>query len=47
MSETMSIANELSGIIDREDNRNQLAIVRENIDKIRIAVSRKTISIET
>lgn len=39
MSETMSIANWLYGIIESEGDREKLTISKENIDKTRIATS--------
>jgi hypothetical protein len=43
MKDTITIANWLDGKIEREDNRDQIIEIKENIDKIRIACNKHTI----
>ncbi|CAF1090050.1 unnamed protein product [Didymodactylos carnosus] len=45
MNQTKSIANWLNGKIEREeDNRSQIQMIKENIDKIRIALNKRRIT---
>ncbi|CAF4580786.1 unnamed protein product, partial [Rotaria sp. Silwood2] len=43
MNDTKSIANWLSGKVERENNRNQITEIKENIEKIRIACNKHMI----